>query len=106
MYDIEESDNAKSVKLIESAQYIQSIEPTNELKQKGKYFMITTKTDYRKAVREVNSMVKYIYPNQPDREIQTNERHPSLSIHNNVSSYSQSLMHIREANPAPTDLFN
>ena len=51
-------------------------------------------------------MVKYIYPNRPDREIQTNERHPSLTIHNNVSSYSQSLMQIHEANPAPTDLFN
>ena len=68
--------------------------------------MITTKTDYRKLVKEVNSMVKYIYPNRPDREIQTNERHPSLTIHNNVSSYSQSLMQIHETNPAPTDLFN
>ena len=68
MYDIDERDNAKLVKLIKSAQYVQIIEPKNELKQKSKYFMITTKTDYRKLVKEVNSMVKYIYPNRPDRE--------------------------------------
>ena len=58
MYDIEESDIAKFSKLVESAQYIQSIESRNESKQKGKYFRITTKTDYGKLVKEVIAMVK------------------------------------------------
>ena len=34
----------------------------------GKYFIITTKTDYSKEVKEVTDMIKYVYPNRPDRE--------------------------------------
>ena len=64
VYDIDEIDVGKFVKLINKSNYIQDIEPTNEAKQKGKYFLIITKADYRKAVVEVNDLIKYIYPNR------------------------------------------
>ena len=35
-------------KLIETSMYIQDIEQTHESILKGKYFLITTKTDYKK----------------------------------------------------------
>ena len=46
--------------------YIQDIEETYESTTKGKYFLITTKTDYRKALTEANDMIKYIYPERTD----------------------------------------
>ena len=64
VYDIDEIDIGKFVKLINKSNYIQDIEPTYESKQKGKYFSMTTKTDYRKAVVEVNDMIEYIYHNR------------------------------------------
>ena len=45
--------NIEENKLIENTKYIQSIETTNESHTKGKYFMITTKIDYKNAVKEV-----------------------------------------------------
>ena len=33
--------------------------------------MITTKTSYKKAVIEVNELVKYIYPDRPTENFQT-----------------------------------
>ena len=45
--------------------YIQDIEFTYESTTKGKYFLITTKTDYKKASIEAKDMLKYIYPNRP-----------------------------------------
>lgn len=59
IYDIEERGIAKFVKLNQSVQYMQHIEPTNESKQKGKYFVITTKTDYSKILKKVTHTVKY-----------------------------------------------
>ena len=41
--------------------YIQEIEETYESTSKGKYFLITTKTGYRKSLTEANDMIKYIY---------------------------------------------
>ena len=61
MYDINEEDVGKFAKLIKESKYIQDIKQTNESTQKSKYFFITTKTDYRKTVVEVNKMIKYVY---------------------------------------------
>ena len=44
--------------------YIQDIEETYESTYKGKYFLITTITDYRKALTEANDMITYIYPDR------------------------------------------
>ena len=57
VYDIEERDVDKFVKLINKSKCIQDIEPTNESKPKDKCFVIKTKIDYRKVVIEVNDMV-------------------------------------------------
>ena len=51
-------------------------------------------------------MVKYVYSNRSDREIQSNKRHQTPIIHNNVSSYDQALMKFHKANPAPTNISN
>ena len=40
--------------LINNTTYIQDIEDTYESTTKGKYFLITTKTEYRKALTEAN----------------------------------------------------
>ena len=104
IYDINEEDVEKFEKLIKNSKYIQDIEETNESTHKGKYFLITTKTDYRKAVIEVNEMIKYVYP---DRETKTpRERQQAPIIHTNVSTYAQTLMHFHEANPVPNSMSN
>ena len=83
---------------------MQDIEQTNESTQKGKYSLITTKTDYRKAVIEVNVMIKYIYS---DRETKPQrERQHGPIIHTNFSTYDQTLMNFHEANPVPNTLSN
>ena len=64
VHDIEERDIGKFNKLIENTKYIQSMETTNESQTKGKYFMITTKSDHKQAVKEVKAMLKYVYPNR------------------------------------------
>ena len=38
-------------KLISESKYIQDIEPISESKQKGKYFLITTKNVFQKVSR-------------------------------------------------------
>ena len=38
--------------------YIQDIEDTYESTSNAKYFLITTKTDHRKALTEANDMIK------------------------------------------------
>ena len=67
-------------------------------------FFITTKTDYRKAVVEVNEIIKYIYP---DRETTTQrERQQAYIMHTNISTYTQTLMNFHEASPVPTNSSN
>ena len=44
--------------------YIQDIEETYESTLKGKYFLITTKIGYRKALAEANDTMKYINPDR------------------------------------------
>ena len=48
IYDIKERDLKQFKKLIETAMYIQDIEVIHESTTKGKYFLITTKSDYKK----------------------------------------------------------
>ena len=82
--------------------YIQDIEETYESTTKGKYFLITTKTDYRKALTEANDMIKYIYPERTDTNYSMyNQRNNIPIIHNNVSTYAQALMTFHESNPVP-----
>ena len=79
------------------------MELTNELSSKGKYFMIATKKDYKKAVVEVKSMIKYIYPDREEEERQEYQRANTPIIHNNVSTYAQALMLFHEDNPVPSN---
>ena len=82
--------------------YIQDIEETYESISKGKYFLIIAKTDYIKALIEVNNMIKYIYPDRTNIYYRTyNQRSNIPIIHTNVSKYAQVLMTFNEANSVP-----
>ena len=65
-----------------------------------------TKTDYRKAVKEVTEMTMYVYPDREETESRSYQRQSNPIIYNNVSSYTQALMKFHEENPTPTKLFN
>ena len=97
VYDIEEKDINKFKRLIMNTKYIQNIEQTHESKQKGKYFMIPTKTDYKKVVIEVKELVKYIYPDRNTEDLQTPRQINNNQIINiNVSTYAQYLMQFHD----------
>ena len=49
--------------------YIQDIESTYESTTKGKYFLIATKTNYKKATVEAKDMLKYVYHNRATNDI-------------------------------------
>ena len=81
--------------------YIQDIELTHE-STKGKYFLITTKLDYKKASIETKDTINYVYPNRAPNNIQyTSPQYESPIIHNNVYTYAQALIHFLESNPVP-----
>ena len=82
------------------------METTNESTSKGNYFMITTKKDYKFAVMEVKTMLKYIYPEREEDERQDYQRANTPLIHNNVSTYIQALMLFHEDTPVPTNNSN
>ena len=83
--------------------YIQHIEETYESTSKGKYFLITTKTDYRKVLTEANDMIKYISPDRVTTELKTSIQRTNVPIiHNNVSTYTQALMIFHKSNPVST----
>ena len=44
--------------------YIQGIELTHKSTTNGKYFLITTKTNYKKVTIKAKDMLKYDYPNR------------------------------------------
>ena len=88
VYDINDSDIRQFTKLIDNSKYIKSIETTNESSSKGKYFMITTKKDYKLAVKEVKTMLKYVYPDREEDERQDYQRENNPVIHSNVSTYA------------------
>ena len=71
--------------------YIQDIEETYESTLKGKYFLITTKTDYKKVLTEENDMIKYIYPDRTNKEF-------NISSQRNSTPITQSF---HESNPVP-----
>ena len=103
IYEIEEKDVNKFRKLIETSMYIQDIEGRYEFTLKGKYFLITTKTDYKKVLTEANVMIKYIYPNRTNKEFNiSRQRNNTPIIHTNVSTYAQALMIFHESNPVPS----
>ena len=96
-----DEDVDKFSKLIKESKYTQDIEQTNESTQKGKYFFNYNKTEYRKAVVEVNDMIKYVYS---DRKTTTQRARPQAPImRTNVSTYAQTLMNFHEANPVTTN---
>jgi len=102
IYDVEERDVNKFRILIKKTMYIQDIEETHESKTKGKYFLITTKVDYRKALTEANDMIKYIYPERSDNNYNLNyQRNNIPTIHNVVSSYAQVVAAFHDSNPVP-----
>ena len=49
--------------------YVQDIEQTRESTTKGEYFLITTKTDYKKGTIEAKDMLTYIYLNRKITDI-------------------------------------
>ena len=69
IYDIEERGLHKIKQLIETTIYIQDIESTYESTTKGKYFLIATKTNYKKATVEAKDMLKYVYHNRATNDI-------------------------------------
>ena len=79
------------------------METTNEFISKGKYFMITTKIDYKIAVKEVKTMLKYVYPERKEDERQDYQRENTPIIHSNVFTYAQALMLFHEDIPVPTN---
>ena len=82
--------------------YIQDIESTHESKTKGKYFLITTKTDDKKATIEVKDMLQYVYPNQKSTNIHYSSQQNDIPIlHTNVSTCAQALMQFHESNTVP-----
>ena len=105
VYDIKERDLAKFNKLIDNTKYVQSMEITNESTSK-EIFLITTNKDYKQAVMEVKTMIKYIYPEREEDERQDYQRANTPIIHNNVSTYAQALMIFHEDNPVPTNNSN
>ena len=80
------------------------MEITNESTSKGKYFMITTKTDYKLVIKEVKTILKYVYPNREEDERQNYQRENTPIIYSNVSTYTQALMLFHQENPVPTQL--
>ena len=68
--------------------------------------MITTKKDYKLAVKEVKTIVKYVYPDREEDERQYYQRENNPVIHSNVSTYAQALMNFHEDNPVPTNNSN
>ena len=60
--------------------FIQDIESTHESTTKGKYFLITTKTDHKQATKEAKDMLKYVYSNRKTTDNNyLNQRNDTLS---------------------------
>ena len=82
------------------------METTNESTSKGKYVMITTTKYCKLAVKEVKTMLKYVYPEREEDERKDYQRENTPIIHSNVSTYVQTLMLFHEDNPIPTNNSN
>ena len=102
VYDIEEREIRNFKQVIETTMYIQDIELTHKSTTKGKYFLINTKTDYKKATIEAKNILKYVYPNCTSKDIQySSQQNEDQIIHNTVSTYAQALTQFHESNPVP-----
>ena len=85
---------------------IQDIEQTYESTLKGKYFLITTQTDYIKLLTEANEMIKYIYPERIIKTLQhvkpkkyhTNHPHQRIYLCKNTHDLSR-------VQPSPSTIF-
>ena len=80
--------------------YIQDIQQKHEYTLKGKYFLITTNTDYKKSFIEAKDMVNY--PQRTTKELNlSNQRNNTSIIHSNLSTYTQALVQFHESNLVP-----
>ena len=79
---------------------------TNESQIKGKDVMITAKIDYKNIVKEVKTMIKYVYPDREEDERQNYRRENTHILHSNISTYAQVLMLFHNENSVPTNLSN
>ena len=78
----------------------QDVEETYESTSKGKYLLITIKTDYRKALTETNDIIKYIYPERTNTNYNMYNQNSNIPIiHTNVSTYAQAFMTFHKFNP-------
>ena len=77
------------------------MEQTNEYQTTGKDFMITTKTDYKITVKEINAMLKYIYLDREEYEQMPYHSKTIRIIHTKFSTYVQALILFYEDNPVP-----
>ena len=68
--------------------------------------MLRTKIDYKRTVKEVSKIVKFVYPDRKETERQSYQRHATPIIHNNVSLYTQALMKFHGKKSSPTKLSN
>ena len=50
--------------------------------------MLTIKTDYEKAVMEVNEMLKYVYPDRKENENHLYQGTSTPIINNDISFYA------------------
>ena len=100
IYDIEERDVNKFKTLINNSMYIQDIEETYESISNGKYFLITTKIDYRNALTEANAMIRHSYPERTNTNYNMYNQNSNIPIiHTNVSTYAQAFMTFHKFNP-------
>ena len=102
IYDIEERDINKFQKLIETSLYIQVIKQTHESKLKGKYFLTTTNTEYKKVLIEATEIVNYIYPQIYTTYLNSSSQRSNIpTIHTNVSISTQTFIYFHEFHPVP-----
>ena len=67
------------------------MKPTNEFISDDKYYFITTKTDCISTKEEVNQILKYVYQDKQNSNI---DIHTEPTIDTIVSSYTQDLVNL------------
>ena len=106
VYDTEERDVDKFKQPITNSTYTQDIEATHESKLKENYFLIATKTEYKKTLFEAKEVVKNIYPQRSNIDLNTARQSMITPIINtNVLIYAQALMQFLESNPVQDNSF-
>ena len=90
IYDIEERELNKFKQLIKTTMYLQDIESTHESRTKGKYFLITTKSDYKKAIIEAKYTLQYVYPNRKSANIHYSSKQVTPLYYCEITSINHS----------------